>query len=101
MSKINIAQHTSWQKALIYDYVLLDWSLYRDHVQANMVFGETCPSSFEQKDFVTFIDSNDNNCTIHILKMCNGLMHCEDCADEVFEDCMQHQCSIGNQENIS
>ena len=43
----------------------------------------------EQQDFVTFND----NCTVHILKMCNGLMHCDDCADEDFDDCMAQQCS--------
>ena len=42
-----------------------------------------------QGDFVTFNDQ----CTLHILKMCNGLMHCDDCADEVYEDCMEKQCS--------
>ena len=42
-----------------------------------------------QEDFVTF----NNNCTVHILKMCNGLMHCDDCADEDFDDCMAQQCS--------
>ena len=50
---------------------------------------ENCTVGFDQEDYVTFSD----NCTVHILKMCNGLMHCEDCADEVYEDCMEKQCS--------
>ena len=51
----------------------------------------TCAVS-PQEDYVTF----NENCTVHILKMCNGLMHCEDCADEVYEDCLEQQCSDGN-----
>ena len=48
-------------------------------------------SIVSQESFVTFND----NCTVHILKMCNGLMHCDDCADEVYEDCVAQQCSEG------
>ena len=40
-------------------------------------------------DFVTI----EEGCTINILMMCNGVMNCDDCVDEVYENCMQFECA--------
>ena len=34
----------------------------------------------------------NENCMVHVLKMCNGLIHCDNCADEVYEDCLNIPC---------
>ena len=67
---------------------ITDKFYYRNDVRANV--SEVCNPEPE-RDFVTFND----NCTVHILKMCNGLMHCDDCADEQFDACKTKQCSDG------
>ena len=46
-------------------------------------------------DFVTL----NNNCQINILMMCNGVVNCDDCVDEVYENCMQFECAESNYSN--
>ena len=46
-------------------------------------------------DFVTL----DDNCQINILMMCNGVVNCDDCVDEVYENCMQFECAESNYSN--
>ena len=39
-----------------------------------------------------FIDPDDD-CPSDILMLCNGVMNCDNCADEVYEHCMAYDCS--------
>ena len=41
---------------------------------------------------VTTIHVNDE-CDVNILQLCNGLMHCADCADETYETCLSAECT--------
>ena len=35
----------------------------------------------------------DVDCPEDILMLCNGVMNCDNCADEVCEHCMEYDCS--------
>ena len=39
-----------------------------------------------------FIDPS-NDCPADILMLCNGVKNCDDCADEVYENCIAYDCS--------
>ena len=67
-------------------FACVDWSHYTSDKRATV--DENCTLS-EQEDIAVFND----DCAVHVLKMCNGLMHCDDCADENYEDCLAQQCS--------
>ena len=36
-----------------------------------------------------------DNCTINVLMLCNGVMNCDECADEEIDTCTQFECPKG------
>ena len=55
---------------------------------------ETCEISSESN----MVTVNDD-CHIDIVMLCNGIMNCDDCADEIAETCMTFDCSGGTKPN--
>ena len=40
-------------------------------------------------------------CFVHPIMMCNGILNCPNCVDEIYEDCIRVNCFEGNfSENI-
>ena len=47
----------------------------------------TCESATEETHA-----SLNSGCDVDVVKLCNGVMDCPDCSDEVFETCMDVTC---------
>ena len=50
-----------------------------------------CETVSPVQQFVTMAP----DCTIDVRMMCNGILNCDGCVDEIFESCMQVECRDG------
>ena len=50
-------------------------------------YTQSCPSG------PTLVEAPDTDCFINPLLMCNGIRNCDDCWDEVYENCLAIECS--------
>ena len=74
-------------------YVSSDRGFYRN--DRKVFLDGNCSELSELPGDVITISSD---CTINILLMCNGVVNCDDCVDEVSSNCMRFECPEGTRQ---